>query len=165
MRSLAAVVLLAAPLVALADNLPYKSDSSSFRIRFPAPPEMEGKELAVGADRTVPIWSHRASDPKSHALFSVTVAEYPPAFAELSREVILDGVRDGLKGKDGRIKRDERKNGERFVQIEAGRNVVHARLVLVGSKLFQVTVAGPSRGFPDKLAREFLDAFESVNAP
>src|SRR5205085_1948419 len=99
-------------------------------------------ELAVGGGRTVPVTTHRATDLKSGAVFSVSVAEYPSAFAEVPADKVLDGVRDGLKGKDGKVKVDERLkgwSGGRAVQVEAGRNTIHARLVLVGSRLFQVT--------------------------
>ena len=160
MRPLALALLLAAPAAA---DLTHPSDSGSFRARFPAPPTLDEKELAVGASRTVPVAAHRATDPKTGCVFAVTVAEYPPAFAEVPAETLLDGVRDGLKGRDGKLKSEEKLRGPhpgRTLRIEAGRNLVRARLVVAGSRLFQVTVAGPAHGFPDKLADEFFAGFE-----
>src|SRR4051794_14379310 len=69
------------------DPLPFKSDSASFRARFPAEPGPDAKELRVGAERTIPVSTYRAADPKTGAVFSVTVAEYPPAFAEVPADV------------------------------------------------------------------------------
>ncbi len=160
MRPLLALALFAAPVTA-ADPLPVKLLTDTFRVRMPGEPDIDAKELAVGGGRSVPVATHKATDPKSQAVFSVTVADYPSAFADVPADTLLDGVRDGLKGKDGKIKREDRKGG-RTLQIEAGRNVIHARLVLVGSRLFQVTVAGPGKSFPEKTAREFLDSFEPV---
>lgn len=162
-----AFALAAGPLHA-ADLLPYKSDSATFRARFPAPPETDTKELAVGGARTVPIVTHQAADPKSKAVFSVTVAEYPPLFAEVPADTLLDGVQDGLKGKDGRVKPEKPVGAVppgvfgRAVRIEAGRNVVRARLYLVGTRLIQVTVAGTSKNYPEKAADEFFAGFEPV---
>ena len=161
MRPLLAVALFAAPAVA-ADPLPTKLQTDTFRVRLPAEPDIDAKELAVGGGRSVPVSTYKATDPKSGAVFSVSVAEYPPAFTEVPADTLLDGVRDGLKGKDGKVKREDRSKGGRTVVIEAGRNLMHARLLLVGTRLFQVTVAGPAKTFPEKTAQQFLDGFEPV---
>lgn len=161
MRTLAVLLLAAAPAFA-DDRLVHKSDSGSFKCLFPSPAEQDGKELAVGGDRTVPVWTHRAKNPTDH-VFSVTVAEYPPAFAEVPADTVLDGARDGLKGKDGKVKAEERMKGPypgRAVRIEAGKNTVRTRLILVGSRLYQVTVTGSTKNFPEKMSEAFFASFE-----
>jgi hypothetical protein len=160
-----ALALLAAPLHA-GDPLPVRVQADTYRARFPDDPEEESKKLAVGAGQSVPVVGRRATDPKSGAVFAVTVADYPPAFAEVPAEKLLDGVRDGLKGKDGKVKAEEErtlgpeKHPGRAVRIEAGKNTVRARLFLVGTRLYQVTVAGATKTFPEKASDEFFAAFE-----
>ena len=57
---------------------------------------------------------------------------------------------DGLKGRDGTVKAEEwffyrsEKMPVRAVRIEAGKNQLRTRLYLRGSRLLQVTVAGPT---------------------
>ena len=160
MRTLAVLLLVAAPALA-DDKLVHKSDSGSFKCLFPAEPESDGKELAVGAERTVPVWTHRAK--ANDWVYSVTVAEYPAVFAEVPADTLLDGARDGLKGKDGKVKAEEKMKGPypgRAVRIEAGKNTVRSRLVLGGSRLYQVTVAGPTKNFPEKTSEAFFNSFE-----
>lgn len=160
-----ALALLAAPLHA-GDRLPVRVQTDTYRVRFPDDPEEESKKLAVGSGQSVPVVSRRATDPKSKAVFSVTVADYPPAFAEVPAKKLLDGVRDGLKGKDGRVNAEEEttigpdRHPGRAVRIEAGKNTVRARLYLVGTRLYQVTVAGATKGFPEDASTEFFAAFE-----
>lgn len=160
MRPLLALAVLAAPLAAA--DLTHKSDSASFTARFPTPPRLDEKDLVIGGGRSAWVAIHRATDPKSGAEFSVTVADYPAAFAEVPADVLLDGVRDGLKGKDGKV-REEPLRGPypgRAVRIEAGSNTLRTRLVLVGTRLFQVTVTGKTSKFPEKLSEEFYASFE-----
>ena len=162
MRPLLVLLLVAAPATA-ADLLPFKSQAERWVARFPAQPTPDSKELAIGGSRSVPLVMHSAKDPKSQAVFSITVAEYPPAFAEVPAATLLDGVRDGLKGKDGKVTAEKPLKGPhpgRAVRIEAGRNTVRSRLVLVGTRLYQVTVAGSTRSFPDELSEEFFASFE-----
>lgn len=155
------------PIVALlslaAADLTHSADSASFTARFPAPPKLDEKDLVIGGGRSAWVATHRATDSKSGAEFSVTVADYPAAFAEVSPQTLLDGVRDGLKGKDGKVKAEEPLKGPypgRAVRIEAGSNTIRTRLVLVGTRLFQVTVVGKTRSFPEKLSEEFYASFE-----
>ena len=161
MRPLLALAVLAAPLAAA--DLTHKSDSATFTARFPTEPRLDEKDLVIGAGRSAWVAVHRATDPKSGAEFSVTVADYPAAFAEVPAATLLDGVRDGLKGKDGRIVNEEPMTGPhpgRAVRIEAGQNTIRTRLVLVGTRLFQVTVVGKTRSFPEKLSLDFYAGFE-----
>lgn len=161
MRPLLALAVLAAPLAAA--DLTHGSDSSSFTARFPAEPRLDEKDLVIGGGRSAWVAIHRATDPKSGAEFSVTVADYPAAFAEVPADTLLDGVRDGLKGKDGKVRAEERMRGPypgRAVRIEAGSNTVRTRLVLVGTRLFQVTVTGKTSKFPEKLSEEFYASFQ-----
>jgi hypothetical protein len=161
MRPLVAVLLVAAPLAAA--DLVHSADSGSFKAKFPAPPRLDEKDLVIGGGRSAWVATHRATDPKSGAEFSVTVADYPAAFAEVPPQTLLDGVRDGLKGKDGKVVAERPLDGPLpgwAVRIEAGQNTIRTRLVLVGSRLFQVTVVAKTNKFPDKLSEEFYASFE-----
>lgn len=82
---------------------------------------------------------------------------------------LLNGVRDGLKGKDGILTRDklttfgDEKLPAREVTVEAGRNAknsIRALLILSGNRLYQVMVTGSKDAVGKKPAEEFFKSFE-----
>ena len=101
-------------------------------------------------------------------MFAVTFADYPEAYRDVPAKVILDGVRDGLKGKDGKVEHDDDaalgpdKVPGRAVKVVAGSRVVRARVFLHGTRLYEVMVTGPKDAVATKAADEFLKSFEIV---
>jgi len=80
-------------------------------------------------------------------------------------KTVLDGVRDGMKGKDGVVEEDKEVtlNGTipgREIRIKAGKRVVRARIYLTGTRLYQVMVTGERQPADGKSADEFLRSFE-----
>ena len=101
-------------------------------------------------------------------MFAVTYADYPEAYRKVPLKTLLDGVRDGLKGTDGKIEKDDEvflddgpnKLAGREIRVVAGKKVVHARVFLRGTRLYQVMATGTKENFPSKAVEEFHNSFE-----
>jgi hypothetical protein len=98
-------------------------------------------------------------------VLAVTFADYPETFLGVSAKKVLDGVRDGMKGKDGVVKKDEdiKLDGNfpgRELRIEAGKRVIRARVFLTGTRLYQVMVTGEKQAADGKMADDFFKSFE-----
>lgn len=171
---LVVVALLAAAVPAAAQRSgrlkEHKSEAGRFRATFPERPKSDTKELALGSSgQTVPVTTERADGPNG-TVFAVTFADYPESYRTVQARTVLDGVRDGLKGTDGRIEKDDEVflgdgpdmlAGREF-RITAGRKVVHARVFLHGTRLYQVMATGTKDRFPTETVKEFHNSFELV---
>ena len=131
------------------------------------------KVLAYGPNenQVVKMTTEKCDCPKSGGVYSVTFADYPPSFKDVSPKTILDGVRDGMRGqpglegkleyeKDVTIGQGNDKQTYREIKIKAGSKVVRARLYLVESRLYQVMVTGTEKNTNAALAEEFLNSFK-----
>ena len=164
-----ALLLLATP--AYADKEPrledYQSEAGRFKVRMPVGPrKVDSKELATGKGKQSIAVTTEKVDVPGGAVFAVTYADYPKSFEEVAPKTILDGVRDGLKGTDGKVTRDDEttlgtdKISGRDLRIEAGKNVIRARVFLADNRLYQVMVTGGKDAVSTKFADEFLKSFE-----
>lgn len=146
----------------------HESEAGKFRVKLPEKPESDTKELALGTGgQTVPVTTERADGPNG-TVFAVTFADYPESYRKVPAKTVLDGVRDGLKGTDGKIEKDDEvflgdgpdKLAGREFRVVAGRRVVHARVFLNGTRLYQVMVTGTKERFPTDTVKEFHNSFE-----
>jgi hypothetical protein len=172
---LVAVAVLVAVAPALAQRTvrleQYESEAGKFRVKLPPEkPDSDTKVLALGTGgQKVQVTTERVNGPDS-SVFAVTFADYPESYRQVPAKTVLDGVRDGLKGSDGNIEKDaevflgdgpDRLAGREF-RITAGRKVVHARVFLHGTRLYQVMATGSKDRFPTKAVEEFQNSFELV---
>ena len=148
----------------------YESEQGRFKVRFLSKPKIDTKDLATGKAGTPPIPTvTERSEASSGAYIAVVYADYPEEFKNVTPKKLFDGVRDGLKGKDGKVTTDvdvkftdETKPSYREIRIEAGNNVIRARVFMVGSRLYQVMVTGDKKSTAHKSCDVFLDSFELV---
>ena len=142
----------------------YQSEEGKFSVRFPKEPTVTNKELATTAG-VLKVQTAKC-DAGKDVVLSVSHTTYPASFGEVDATKILDGVRDGLKGTDGEVKVDKPQTlGDdraqiRDVRIEAGKNGIRTRLVLVDRRLVQVMAVGKSEALDGKAAEEFFKSFE-----
>jgi hypothetical protein len=144
----------------------YTSADGQFRVLLLPDPKVTSDKIATPSG-AVPFTTVR-SDAGRGLSYGVTFADYPESFQDLDPKTVLDGVRDGLKGPDGKVVADvEIKIGPeakqlpaREVKIVAGKNAIRVRLLLVGGRLYQVMVTGTEAGVTGKPADEFLGSFE-----
>jgi hypothetical protein len=171
----AVLVLILAAVPALAQDrgntrlLDFTTVDGRFKARMPRGADSDTKELATGPGgiQAVPVTTVRATGP-DRAVYAVTYADYPESFRSVAAKALLDGVRDGLKGTDGKVVQDEETTARagtetitgRAFRIEAGSNVVRARVFLVENRLYQVMVTGKKSAVDRATADEFLKSFE-----
>ncbi len=175
-RLLALVVVAAIAGRAVAGREPklveYRSEKGLFRVSVPAAdePKSECKPISYGPnaeqvfERVTDRWEANG------IVLAVTVAAFPAAFGDLPAQVLLVGARDGLVGPPnmgGRLLRESQDSSTHApslnVRLAAGKVHVRARLVVVGRRLYQVTVTGSQSGVDGKLAEEFLSGFAVVD--
>ena len=142
----------------------YRSEEGRFSVHFPKDPSVSNKELATPSG-VLKVQTAKA-DAGRDSVYSVTHVTYPPSFGEVDPVKILDGVRDGLKGQDGELKSDKSSTtGEdalptRDIRIDAGKNGIRARLILVDRRLVQAMVVGAKDSLDAKPAEEFFKSLE-----
>jgi hypothetical protein len=179
MTRVALLLLLCLPVVAAAQPKPpkpeaYDSEAGKFSVEAPGKPEVEARDIAYGPNpgqtirRTLAKWP---APRLAGTTFSVTFADYPESFAAAPPKTLLDAAREGLRGPEGLggsvevDKPAELKDADgktltgRAVTVKARKNWVRARLVVVGTRLYEVMVTGPEDGVTDRRATEFLDSF------
>jgi hypothetical protein len=144
----------------------HQSKSGRFRVQMPHRPETETKNLTIGpGNQSVAVTTEKCDGPGS-TVFAVTYADYPTSFQDVPARTILDGVRDGLKGTDGKVTEDAEtflgadKLHGRQLRIDARRRAIRARVFLVGHRLYQVMVTGPADQVGSTAADDFLNSFE-----
>ncbi|OWK45435.1 hypothetical protein [Fimbriiglobus ruber] len=170
---LAAVAVLTVPrlLAQEARGVIHTSEAGKFRVTAPGRMKEESKDLATGPtlDQTVRVSTERVDGPHN-AIYSVTVADYPEQ-VNLVAAKVLDGVCGGLKGPDGKFVEEpkeltlttgDQKVPGRAVRVEAGKNVIRARVYLDHSRLYLVMVTGTKTGVTGPAADDFLKSFEIV---
>ncbi len=149
----------------------FTSKDGRYFVKIPGKIRQDTKKLAIGATGlAIPVVTDRVDGPNS-TILAVTYADYPETFRDVDAKTILNGVRDGLKGTDGKVALDEKitlgkdadKIEGREFRIEAGtKTAVRVRVFLVDTRLYQVMVTGTKDTVNSKAATEFLDSFKLV---
>jgi len=147
----------------------FTSKDGRYSVKIPGKTRQDTKKLAIGATGlAIPVVTDRVDGPNS-TILAVTYADYPDTFRDVDPKTILNGVRDGLKGTDGKVALDEKvtlgkdedKVEGREFRIEAGtKTAVRVRVFLVDTRLYQVMVTGTKETVNSKAATEFLDSFK-----
>lgn len=136
-----------------------------FKVRFPGKPEEKSQKAKTPlGELTVYTATYATPD---GGVYLVSHVDYPPT-AAADHATLLDGARDGLKGKDGKVVADgpvphaPDKAAGREVVIDKGKVQLRYRLYLKDSRLYQVGTVGTGGFVTGKAASEFLDSFELV---
>ncbi len=86
------------------------------------------------------------------------------AYAKVKPDVFLKGARDAMKGKDGAVTFDKTfivdDTSGQSLTIEAGKNVIRAKLFYKDQTLYQVLVVGPKDKVSGPEATKFLESFK-----
>lgn len=143
----------------------HTSETGKYRVRFPDKPKVTSPtaKTAVG-DLTVTIATFANAD---GSVYLASHTDYPATATKPENHAsLLAGVRDGMKG-SGTLVGDEReyafgadKLPAREFTIDKGKTRVKVRLILSGSRLYQVAAIGSAEFVKGKDASLFLDSFE-----
>lgn len=124
----------------------HTSDAGRYQVMMPSSPKSDTREYAT--NKGVLAVSTDKCEVARDLVLSVSFADYPPDFGAVAPKLVLDGVRDGLKGSDGKVTTEteitlgDKKHPGRELRIEAGKNVIRAQIFLVGRRLYQVLATG-----------------------
>jgi hypothetical protein len=161
---LAALLVLLLPAASPAAD-EYAPRDGKFSIRFPGTPKESTKKAKSAAGELKVVTATYAAD--ENRVYMVSYTDFPPGTLKSeSRAAILDGARDGLKGKDGKVRSEKdvevgpEKYPGRDVELEKGDQRLRFRLVLRGDRLYQIAVIGKPAFTTDKNAEVFLESFE-----
>jgi hypothetical protein len=146
----------------------YAPKDGRFTIRFPGKPKSttQTARSEIG-DLEVSTATYATSDGN---VFLVSYTDFPEeATKSEAQKTLFDGVREGLKGKDGKVLSEkEVKVGEdklpgRDLEIEKGKQRIRFRAVLRDNRLYQIAVVGSASFVAGKDAGRFFESFELTN--
>lgn len=135
-----------------------RSTEGGFAALMPAKPRYEARTLVGAPAVTMHLWSARAAN----SVFGVGYADYPAVDA-----AILDGTRDALaKNIGGRVLEEKPLvqsglPGRDFV-AEGGTTRLRARLLVSGTRLYQLAVLGERNAVAAADIDLFLSSFQPL---
>jgi hypothetical protein len=143
---------------------PFASKDGKFTVRFPGKP----KETTTTPKSPLgELKVHTATYATAEAnVFMASFTDFPDGTGKPeTRDTLYEGVREGLKGKDGVAVNDkeievgrEKLPGREF-DVTQGKQKMRFRVVLRGDRLYQVAVIGTQAFVESKEATGFLDSF------
>ncbi|QJW96130.1 hypothetical protein [Frigoriglobus tundricola] len=165
---LVGIILAAYTTPALADHERYTSDDGKFAADFPGAPKVTAKTTpsAVG-NLQVHVATYANSDGST---FMVSYTDFPdPATKPDNLGTLFDGIRDGVKGRDGKVVGEEKTikfgpnklPGREFtVEKDKGKQRIRYRVVVRDRRVYQVAVIGSQDFTSGNDATAFLATFE-----
>jgi hypothetical protein len=165
--TLLAILVVAAPLFAQSKKgEDYAPTDGRFSVRFPGKPKekTDTAKSAIG-DLKVFTATYALSDGSA---YMASYTDFPEAAAKPeNRNTMYDGVREGLKGKDGKVLAESAveigpdKLPGRDIEIENKKEKkrLKFRIVLVDNRLYQVAAIGSTNFATGKDADAFLKSF------
>lgn len=163
LRTLPAALLLMLPGLATADDDDFKPKDGRYSVRFPGRPKETTKAVTTPlGDQTVHLASYATGDGN---VFLVSYTDYPAeAVKPENRATLYDGIRTGVIGKEGKVTADKEVtiDGEkgREVVVDKGKQVTRVRVVVKGTRLFQLMAVGTGEFVTGKDATKFFESFE-----
>ncbi|MBX9579779.1 MAG: hypothetical protein K2X87_05670 [Gemmataceae bacterium] len=136
-----------------------------YKVTFPGPPKVETPTAKTPLGELKVHTATYATDAGNIFLLSRT--DYPAgAVAPDDLPGLYDRVRDGLKGKDGKVVSEKDvavgpgKVPGKEVVVDRGKRQARFRVVAKGDRLFQVAAVGAGEWVTGPEATAFLDSFE-----
>jgi hypothetical protein len=158
------IVLAAAPASAQRGEV-YAPNDGRFSVRFPGKPKetTQTAKSTIG-ELTVATATYATSDGN---VYMVSYTDFPNGAAKPETSATLfDGVREGLKGKDGKlldekeIKVGANKLTGRDIDIEKDKKRMRFRVTLRDGRLYQIAVIGTASFVKGKDATAFIESFD-----
>ena len=146
----------------------FTSDEGGFRIKFPGAPKVtEPTAKSAVGDLKVTVAIYATADGSA---FMVSYTDFPEAATKPDQlATLLDGIRDKVKGRDGKLVGDEKTiqfgadkwPGREFtVDKDKGKQRIKFRVVIRNNRVYQVVAIGTAEFANGKDATAFLESFE-----
>ena len=161
---LAIVAVVSAPLQADEKLAPA---GGGFSIEFPGKPK-EGNQTTTTAVGELKVYTATYATSEGN-IYLVSYTDFPPeAIKPEIHATLFDGIREGLKGKDGKVVSEERvtigddevPGREIVIEKESVNQRTRTRVAIKGTRLFQFAVVGSEKFVTGKDAKEFLESFD-----
>lgn len=157
--------LLVSPAVAQRPGPSYSPPGGGYKVVFPGKPK-EASQTAKTKVGDLKVLTATYATAEGN-VFLASQTEFPAdALAPDGLGTVYDGVRDGLKGKDGKVVSekevtvgDGRLPG-REVLVDKGKQQTRFRVAVKGNRLYQVAAVGAGPFVTGAEATAFLDSFE-----
>lgn len=144
----------------------YAPEDGKYSVKFQGAPKLKSEtaKTAVG-DLTVHVATYANGDGST---FMVSYTDFPEAATKPANHgTLFDGLRDGVKGRDGKLVGDpkaiehgpDKLPGREFV-VEKGKLRIRMRVVVRGERVYQVAVIGSESFTTGKEGTAFLDSFQ-----
>jgi hypothetical protein len=145
----------------------YSSEEGKYSVKFPGEPKVSTKKTRSDlGELKVVIATYATADGNA---YMVSYTDFPAAATKPeNRGTLYDGVRDGVKGRDGKLVSekeiefgpDKLPGREVVVDKGKGKQRVKFRVVLRDDRLYQVLVTGTTEFVGGKDATRFLESLE-----
>jgi hypothetical protein len=159
------LAILAIPVFAQPAGEVYAPKDGRFSAKFPGKPK-ETTQTAKSPLGDLKVFTATYATADGN-IFMVSYNDFPEGAAKPdARDTLYDGVRDGLKGKDGRFIAEKAievgpdKLPGREIELEKDKKRLRFRVVLRDGRLYQAAAVGTSAFAAGKDATGFLDSFE-----
>ncbi len=148
-----------------ADEETYSPPGGRFAITFPGTPESKTQKARTPLDE---LSVHTATyATRDGNVFLVSYTDFPAEAARpANRNTLFEGVRNGLKGKDGKVLTTldftvgEDKSPGQELELEKGKQRIRIRVILHENRLYQVGVVGTAAFVKSDPANHFMKSFE-----
>jgi len=142
----------------------YASSVGRYKVDFPGP--VKSETFDVKMDKTDLKITADSVELRAGTSFLVTYVDTPEEVAKLPVGQRFDKVRDAIKGDKGQVLEDKElkigveEHAARDVLIEHADMCIRNRIVIAGSRLYQVIVQGSKDVVTSASADRFLASFE-----
>jgi hypothetical protein len=165
-------ILLAAPLLIFATSAhadprtePYAHKDGRFSAKFPGSPK-ELTQTVKSPIGELKVFTATFATSDSN-VFMVSYTDFPEAATKPdNRATLFDGVREGLKGMDGKVLAEKdveigpNKWPGREFEIEKGKQRLKYKVILRDNRLYQVAAIGTAGFVMGKETAAFFESFE-----
>lgn len=142
----------------------YASSDSKFQVSFPSDPEHESKQLVIPKTGKVLDYQEISTE-KRKVVYSVSHMELPSKWRLAANTTLLKGVLDAIVkySDDNKLIQKEftyhqNKRALNF-KMKQGDEEVRGRLIIVGKRLYKVTIAYPQSRADEMQENPFIDTF------
>jgi hypothetical protein len=143
----------------------FTSEAGKFTASFPGTVAEKTNEIPVEGGNKLKLFLFTVEVNKNLA-YMVTYVDYPDSVKTTEPQKVLQGVRDGNKGTDGKMVKDDTiKYGKKEIPgrdllIDKGTYHYRAKIILAGTRLYQVVIVGSKDDVAAKDADLFFESLK-----
>ncbi len=144
----------------------YESEEAGFTVQFPNDPKEESKQLPIPSGNRVLNYQEVSSQQNRKIHYSVSHMNFPSKWKWAGASTLLKGAIDAIVKHSPNTQLVGRQfsyhQGHRAMdfRLKQGENEVRGRLIIVGTKLYKLTVTYPASYEPSMGDNPFIPSFD-----